>query len=60
MPKRKPETLALSISLIGTLIVLLVGLILGVLRQRYNTTTSMVTHATYNMALGLISYLGLF
>lgn len=44
----------------STLIVLLIGLILGALRQRYNTTTAMVTHATYNMALGLIAYLGLF
>lgn len=43
----------------STLIVLLVGLILGGLRQRCNTSTSMITHATYNMALGLISYLGL-
>ncbi len=43
---------------ISTLIVFLVGLILGLLRQRYNTTTSMVMHATYNMTLALLAYLG--
>lgn len=42
----------------STVAVLLVGLILGVLRTRYNTTTTMVTHATYNMLLGIISYFG--
>jgi membrane protease YdiL (CAAX protease family) len=43
---------------ISTLIVFIVGLILGILRQRYNTTTSMVMHATYNMTLALLAYLG--
>jgi len=43
---------------ISTLIVFLVGLLLGILRQRYNTTTSMVMHATYNMTLALLAYLG--
>lgn len=42
----------------STLIVLLLGLLLGWLRQRYNTTTAMVTHAVYNMSLGLLAYLG--
>ncbi len=42
----------------STAAVFLVGLILGVLRLRANTTTSMITHAVYNMSLGLISYLG--
>ncbi len=42
---------------ISTLIVFIVGLILGILRQRYNTTTSMVMHATYNMTLALLAYL---
>ncbi len=42
----------------STVAVFLVGLILGVLRLRANTSTSMITHAVYNMSLGLISYLG--
>ena len=40
---------------IATLIVFGVGLVLGLLRMRYNTTTSMVAHAVYNMTLGLIA-----
>ena len=43
----------------STVAVFLVGLVLGILRQRANTTTSMITHAVYNMSLGLISFLGL-
>jgi len=43
----------------STLLVFLIGLILGLLRRRFNTSTSMITHAVYNMALGLISFLGL-
>ena len=43
---------------VATLIVFGVGLILGLLRMRYNTTTAMVTHATYNMTLGLVAMLG--
>lgn len=43
----------------STLIVLLVGLVLGVLRQRYNTSTAMIAHATYNMTFGVIAYVGL-
>ncbi len=43
----------------STVAVFVVGLILGVLRVRANTTTSMITHAVYNMSLGLIAYLGL-
>lgn len=35
-----------------------VGLVLGLLRLRANTTTAMITHAVYNMSLGLISYFG--
>jgi uncharacterized protein len=50
------STYGLSLS---TLIVFLVGLVLGLVRLRANTTTSMVVHATYNCALGLITYLGL-
>jgi membrane protease YdiL (CAAX protease family) len=43
---------------LSTLIVFLVGLLLGLLRRRYNTTTSMAMHATYNMTLALLTYLG--
>ena len=43
---------------LATLIVFGVGLALGLLRMRYNTTTSMVAHATYNMTLGLVAMLG--
>ena len=43
---------------VATLIVFGVGLVLGLLRMRYNTTTSMVAHAVYNMTLGLIAMLG--
>lgn len=40
-------------------IVFLLGIVLGLVRQRYNTTTSMVVHATYNMTLGVIGYLAM-
>jgi membrane protease YdiL (CAAX protease family) len=43
---------------LSTLLVFLVGLVLGVLRLRWNTTTSMIAHAIYNMTLGVIAYLG--
>lgn len=42
----------------STVAVFGVGLALGLLRLRANTTTAMITHAVYNMSLGLISYLG--
>ncbi len=41
---------------LSTLIVLLLGIVLGLLRRRANTTTAMITHATYNIALGLLAY----
>lgn len=44
---------------ISTLIVLLLGLALGLLRQRANATTSMAAHATYNITLGLLAFLQL-
>jgi membrane protease YdiL (CAAX protease family) len=44
---------------LSTVLVFGVGIVLGLLRQRYNTTTSMVAHAIYNISLGLIAYLGL-
>lgn len=50
------STYGLSLS---TALVFLVGLALGLLRYRYNTTTSMITHATYNMTLGVIAFLGI-
>ncbi|MGE5602055.1 MAG: lysostaphin resistance A-like protein [Nitrososphaerales archaeon] len=43
----------------STVAVFVVGLVLGLIRLRANTTTSMITHAVYNMSLGLITFLGL-
>ncbi len=43
----------------STIAVFVVGLVLGTIRLRANTTSSMITHAVYNMSLGLITYLGL-
>lgn len=43
---------------VATLIVFLVGLVLGYLRIRCNTTTSMIMHATYNITLALMTALG--
>ena len=43
---------------LSTLIVFILGLVLGWLRIRYNTSTAMITHAVYNMSLGLLAYLG--
>ncbi len=43
----------------STVAVFAVGLVLGLVRLRTNTTTAMIVHAVYNMSLGLISYLGL-
>ncbi len=42
---------------LATLIVLGLGLVLGILRQRTNTTTAMITHAVYNSSLGVLAYL---
>jgi membrane protease YdiL (CAAX protease family) len=44
---------------LATLIVFGVGLVLGTVRLRANTTTSMLVHAFYNMTLGTIAALGL-
>ncbi len=44
---------------ISTLAVLLVGLVLGWVRIRHNTTTAMALHATYNITLGLLAYLSI-
>jgi membrane protease YdiL (CAAX protease family) len=43
---------------ISTLLVTIVGLVLGLVRIRANTSTAMIVHAVYNMSLGLLSYLG--
>ena len=43
---------------VSTLIVFALGLVLGIVRIRHNTTTAMVVHAVYNMTLGLLAYLG--
>lgn len=42
---------------LSTLVVFLLGIMLGYLRQRYNTTTAMIAHAVYNSTLGLIAVL---
>lgn len=44
---------------LSTLVVLLLGLVLGMVRRRHNTTTSMIVHAVYNISLGLIAYVSL-
>lgn len=43
---------------LSTFMVFGVGLVLGLLRMRANTTTSMLAHAVYNMSLGAITYFG--
>ncbi len=42
---------------LSTFIVFGLGVLLAWERMRHNTTTAMVTHAVYNMSLGLIAYL---
>lgn len=44
---------------ISTVIVFTLGLLLGVVRQRHNTSTSMIVHACYNSLLGLLAYLNI-
>lgn len=44
---------------LATAIVFGIGLTLGVVRRRANTTTSMIVHATYNIAVSLIAASGL-
>lgn len=41
----------------STLVVFLLGLLLGLVRHHYSTIASMVVHALYNMSLGLLAYL---
>ncbi len=42
---------------LSTLAVLIVGLLLGLLRIRFNTTTCAIAHASYNITLGLLALL---
>lgn len=44
---------------LSTAIVFVLGLVLGLLRIRHNTSTAMIAHAAYNIALGLIVYFSL-
>lgn len=39
----------------ATLVVFILSIVLALLRQKYNTTVTMITHATYNISLALIS-----
>ncbi|WP_044641345.1 CPBP family intramembrane glutamic endopeptidase [Risungbinella massiliensis] len=41
---------------VATLIVFILAIVLAYLRQRYNTSVTMIVHATYNIALGLLTY----
>jgi uncharacterized protein len=42
---------------ISTIVVFVLGLLLGWVRIRYNTSTAMVFHAVYNMTLGVLTTL---
>jgi membrane protease YdiL (CAAX protease family) len=42
---------------LALLVIVVPALLLGWLRLRYNTSTAMITHAVYNMSLGLLAYL---
>jgi len=44
---------------LSTAIVFLLGLVLGLIRIRRNTTTAMLAHAVYNISLGLLAYFSL-
>ena len=48
------NTYGLSLS---TLVVFVLGLVLGLVRKRANTTTSMIIHAVYNITLAVLAYL---
>ena len=43
---------------IATLIVFILAISLGILRKRYSTTLTMITHASYNIILGLMTMIG--
>ena len=40
----------------STFFKLVLGLVLGIIRIRANTSTAMITHAVYNIALGLMAF----
>lgn len=42
---------------LSTLIVFVLGMILGMIRSRYNTSAAMITHAVYNSTLALLASL---
>ncbi len=42
-----------------TLVVFVIGVILGLIRRQYNTSTAIFVHAGYNFVLGLLSLLAL-
>ena len=42
-----------------TFVVFIIGVILGLIRQRYNTTTAIFVHGGYNFVLGILSLLAL-
>jgi len=42
-----------------TFVVFIIGLILGMIRRRYNTTTSIFVHSGYNFVLGMLSLIAL-
>lgn len=44
---------------ISTVIVFALGLVLGYIRLRHNTSMAMVIHAVYNTTLGLLAYLSI-
>ncbi|MEX1020606.1 MAG: type II CAAX endopeptidase family protein [Litorilinea sp.] len=44
---------------VSTLIVFVLGLVLGWSRIRYNTSTAMIIHAVYNMTLGILTALSI-
>lgn len=44
---------------LSTVVVFFAGLIFALLRRRFNTSTAMIAHATYNTSLGLLALLAL-
>jgi hypothetical protein len=42
-----------------TFVVFIIGIILGLIRRQYNTTTSIFVHSGYNFALGMLSLIAL-
>lgn len=44
---------------LSTLVVLVVGFAVGIIRQRSNTSTTMIVHAVYNSTLGMLALLNI-